>query len=223
MQTKSERTRRRLVHAGAEMFDRNGYAQATLGQIAASAGMTKGALYFHFASKDGLADAVQERGRALLCDFVQDRRERGAASMQALIDLTHWLARTLHKDPVVRASLRITHECVGRRPPVDDFQQAWITEVVRLLGQARVAGELRDDPSGEGAEALLSATVCGIGVLAVTAISYAELGRRVGVLWEQLLTALVPPGDAGRYRTYVSAAGSDASDGLHTGAGADAA
>ncbi|MFF9512299.1 TetR family transcriptional regulator [Streptomyces sp. NPDC014724] len=68
MQARSRRTCQRLVHAGAEMFNRNGYANATLGQIAGAAGMTKGALYFHFASKDGLADAVQERGRAMVQD-----------------------------------------------------------------------------------------------------------------------------------------------------------
>ncbi|MER7715151.1 TetR family transcriptional regulator, partial [Streptomyces werraensis] len=31
-----------------------------------AAGMTKGALYFHFASKDGLVDAVQEQAHAVL-------------------------------------------------------------------------------------------------------------------------------------------------------------
>ncbi|MCO6698896.1 TetR/AcrR family transcriptional regulator, partial [Streptomyces sp. Vc17.3-30] len=44
MQARSERTRRRLVCAGARMFDQNGYASASLEQIAEAAGMTKGAL-----------------------------------------------------------------------------------------------------------------------------------------------------------------------------------
>jgi AcrR family transcriptional regulator len=65
------------------MFERDGSAQVTLGQITASAGMTKGARYFHSASKDGLADAAQERGRALLCDFVQGQRERGVGCRPA--------------------------------------------------------------------------------------------------------------------------------------------
>ncbi|QIP88254.1 TetR/AcrR family transcriptional regulator [Streptomyces sp. Tu 2975] len=116
MQARSERTRRRLVLAGAQMFDRYGYASATLGQIAGAAGMTKGALYFHFASKEGLADAVQERGRQLLCDFLQQQWEAGAAPLQSLIDLTHWLADALYQDPVVRAGLRITNERAGRTP-----------------------------------------------------------------------------------------------------------
>ncbi|MFJ1641681.1 ScbR family autoregulator-binding transcription factor [Streptomyces sp. NPDC088256] len=202
MQARSQRTRRRLVHAGAEMFDRNGYAHATLGQIAGAAGMTKGALYFHFASKDGLADAVQERGSAMLRDFIREHRDAGVPPVQVLIDMTHWLALTLHDDPVIRASFRITNECTGRQPPVTDFHQAWIAEVLRLLGQARDAGALQDRETGNGPGALLSATVCGIGVLADTGMPYPQLSDRVAALWKPLLSALVPSGDIGNYRTH---------------------
>ncbi|ALC18623.1 AcrR family transcriptional regulator [Streptomyces pristinaespiralis] len=202
MQARSERTRRRLVLAGAQMFDRYGYASATLGQIAGAAGMTKGALYFHFASKEGLADAVQERGRQLLCDFVQQQWEAGAAPLQALIDLTHWLADALYQDPVVRAGLRITNERAGRHPAATDFHQTWITEVLRLLGQAAAAGDLREDAAGEGGQSLLTAAVCGIGVLAGTGLTPTELAHRVHALWQPLLPALVPPGHTPRYRTH---------------------
>ncbi|MFF8619154.1 ScbR family autoregulator-binding transcription factor [Streptomyces sp. NPDC015350] len=209
MQARSQRTRQRLVRAGAEMFNRNGYANATLGQIAGAAGMTKGALYFHFASKDGLADAVQERGRDMLQDFIREHWEAGVPPVQVLIDMTHWLARTFHDDPVIRASFRITNECTGRQPPVTDFHQAWITEVLRLLGQARQEGALQDREAGDGPETLLSATVCGIGVLAGTGMPYPQLGDRVAALWKPLLSALVPPGDVARYRTRPPAAVGD--------------
>ncbi|MFF3178073.1 ScbR family autoregulator-binding transcription factor [Streptomyces sp. NPDC057900] len=201
MQARSQRTRQKLVHAGAEMFNRNGYANATLGQIAGAAGMTKGALYFHFSSKDGLADAVQEHGRAMLQGFVREHWEAGVPPVQMLIDMTHWLARTLHDDPVIRASFRITNECAGRQPPVTDFHQDWITEVLRLLGQAREAGELRARATGSGPATLLAATVCGIGVLAGTGMPYQQLSDRVAALWEPLLSALVPPDDVANYRT----------------------
>ncbi|MFJ1581239.1 ScbR family autoregulator-binding transcription factor [Streptomyces sp. NPDC088182] len=205
MQARSLRTRQKLLLAGARMFNRNGYAGATLGQIAGAAGVTKGALYFHFTSKDGLADAVQERGGALLRDFVRRHGETGAAPVQVLIDLTHWLARTFHDDPVIRASFRITGECTGRRPPVADFHQAWITEALRLLALARAEGALlsvqEGEGGGEGAEALLSATVCGIAVLAGTGMPHGELGDRVGALWKTLLPALVAPDDVAHYRT----------------------
>ncbi|MEU8779709.1 ScbR family autoregulator-binding transcription factor [Streptomyces sp. NPDC048606] len=142
MQERSERTRRRLVFAGAEMFHRNGYANATLGEIAGAAGVTKGALYFHFASKDELADAVQQRGCGLLHEAVRGLREAGASPLQALIDMTHWLARTLHEDPAIPASFRITKECAGQQPAVVDFHGTWLAAVYGLLRMARDTGEL---------------------------------------------------------------------------------
>ncbi|MGC9542892.1 TetR family transcriptional regulator [Streptomyces sp. UG1] len=57
VQERSEKTRHRLMRAGAELFDLKGYANATLVGIARAAGVTKGALYFHLASKEDLAEA----------------------------------------------------------------------------------------------------------------------------------------------------------------------
>ncbi|MEV5336770.1 ScbR family autoregulator-binding transcription factor [Streptomyces werraensis] len=199
MQARSERTRRRLVRAAAETFDRSGYAGATLGQIARTAGLTKGALYFHFASKDDLAGAVQEQGQAVLRDFAVRQREAGAAPVQQLIDLTHWLAWTLKEDPVVRAGFRITGECAGRRHPAADFHQAWITQAVGLVEQARAAGDLSPQHDTDGPKALLSAAVCGLQVLAASGMPYPELRRTTAALWEFLLHSLVPAGHAGRY------------------------
>ncbi|MEW1639561.1 ScbR family autoregulator-binding transcription factor [Streptomyces sp. NPDC093801] len=220
MQERSERTRRRLVFAGAELFHRNGYANATLGEIAGAAGVTKGALYFHFASKDELADAVQRRGCGLLHEAVRGLREGGASPLQALIDTTHWLARTLHEDPAIPASFRITKECAGQQPPAMDFHGAWLETVCELLRMARDVGELPLDPSADGldggepagdggraadrwesAEALVAAAVCGIEVLAGTGLSYAELQRKVAALWGLLLPSLVGAERAREYRT----------------------
>ncbi|MCX5381241.1 ScbR family autoregulator-binding transcription factor [Streptomyces sp. NBC_00091] len=222
MQERSERTRRRLVFAGAELFHRNGYANATLGEIAGAAGVTKGALYFHFASKDELADAVQRRGCGLLHDAVRGLREGGASPLQALIDTTHWLARTLHEDPAIPASFRITKECAGQQPAVVDFHEAWLSAVCELLRMARDVGELPlDRPVGgvpdeggpaagdgvsaadrwESAEALVAAAVCGIEVLAGTGLSYGELQRKVAALWGLLLPSLVGAERVREYRT----------------------
>ncbi len=214
MQERSERTRRRLVYAGAEMFHRNGYANATLGEIASAAGVTKGALYFHFASKDELAEAVQQRGCALLHDSVRGLRESGVPPLQALIDTTHWLAWTLHADPAVAASFRITKECgapprapAGTRPAVVDLHAAWISAVSTLLRLARDAGELSArGRAWDSAQALVVAAACGIEVMSGTGMPYGELQRKVTALWALLLPALVAEDRAREYRTQAAAA-----------------
>ncbi|MER6314303.1 ScbR family autoregulator-binding transcription factor [Streptomyces sp. NPDC001581] len=223
MQERSERTRRRLVHAAAERFHRNGYASATLGEIAGAAGVTKGALYFHFASKDELAEAVQQRGYTLLHDEVRALRESGSSPLQALIDITHWLAGTLYEDPAIAASFRITKECgagprgpVGAQSVVVDFHAAWISAVGTLLRLARDAGELpAAEREWEGAEALVAAVACGIEVMSGTGMPYRELQRKVAALWALLLPSLVEAGSIRKYRARApgGAAGGPRSDG----------
>ncbi len=53
-----ERTRVRLLQAAFEEMYRSGYRSADLGAILAAAGVTKGALYYHFDNKEALGYAV---------------------------------------------------------------------------------------------------------------------------------------------------------------------
>src|SRR5208282_6704638 len=51
-------TRARLLQAAGEVFAKHGYDRASLDDVAAAAGLTKGAVYSSFASKDELFYAL---------------------------------------------------------------------------------------------------------------------------------------------------------------------
>lgn len=53
-----EATRTKLVVAGRRAFAAQGYAQASMDELTAQAGLTRGALYHHFGGKPGLLAAV---------------------------------------------------------------------------------------------------------------------------------------------------------------------
>ena len=64
---KGERTRSRILNAAASVLAREGYAAATLTEIAAVAKMQAGSLYYHFDSKDAIVEEVlqgRHRSRA---------------------------------------------------------------------------------------------------------------------------------------------------------------
>ena len=61
-QTKSERTRQRILDAAAEVLAERGYAEARLTDIAARAGMQAGSLYYHFSSRDELVGEILRLG-----------------------------------------------------------------------------------------------------------------------------------------------------------------
>lgn len=53
-----EETRAKLIEAARRAFADNGYAGASMDELTASAGLTRGALYHHFGDKKGLLAAV---------------------------------------------------------------------------------------------------------------------------------------------------------------------
>jgi AcrR family transcriptional regulator len=70
-----EATRRALLDSAAEAFQRRGYADASLDEIAGASRLTKGALYHHFASKQELFRAVFEEVEA---EMIESVRQAGA-------------------------------------------------------------------------------------------------------------------------------------------------
>ncbi|BBX02903.1 TetR family transcriptional regulator [Mycolicibacterium moriokaense] len=58
---RTEATTAALVHAARELFARDGYDATSLDAVAARAGVTKGAVYHHFAGKRQLFEAVFSR------------------------------------------------------------------------------------------------------------------------------------------------------------------
>jgi TetR/AcrR family transcriptional regulator, cholesterol catabolism regulator len=68
-QTKSERTRQRILDAAAQVLAERGF-EARLSDIAARAGMQAGSLYYHFASRDELVSEILRLGVENAWDLV---------------------------------------------------------------------------------------------------------------------------------------------------------
>ncbi|MFJ6617052.1 ScbR family autoregulator-binding transcription factor [Kitasatospora sp. NPDC091335] len=151
-QERAGRTRRAVLLAAAETFARVGFEAASLVDISRRAGVSKGALYFHFVSKQALADGVRcAAGRQVGSAALRALRAEGPA-LQGLIDFSHELAGMLREDVVVRAGVRLGRPGPPRRGGARDGAPgpvgpdvAWrsLTAVVhRLLDRAAEAGEL---------------------------------------------------------------------------------
>ena len=70
-ESKSNRTRSRILHAAAKTFRQHGYASSSLREIADVAEMQAGSLYYHFESKDELAEAVMDAGVTQACQHAE--------------------------------------------------------------------------------------------------------------------------------------------------------
>jgi AcrR family transcriptional regulator len=192
-QARSENTRLHLVRSAAELFDRNGFAGATLEDVSRAAGVTKGAFYFHFSSKDELGGAIQAEACALLRAAVY-RAAAASSAVQSLVDLTHELAGWLECEPVVRASFRTARENGHRGKPFLDFHADWLTTVETLLTSARRGGELRDGVDVEQAATLVLTVSTGVEMLWWAGIRRGSIRDSLAGLWRLTLPGLVFPG-----------------------------
>jgi AcrR family transcriptional regulator len=81
---RAEATRTELIRAGRALFVEKGYAETGTPEIVTAAGMTRGALYHHFADKQALFRAVVETESAAVAQAVDDATP---ASMDAIAAL----------------------------------------------------------------------------------------------------------------------------------------
>ncbi|MET7679208.1 TetR family transcriptional regulator [Streptomyces sp. NPDC005423] len=107
-QERAEQTRQRLIEAAAAEFAEHGYVGTSLHRIVDSAGVTMGALTFHFRTKSALADAVQEAGTTATREIV--RAAAPAPGVRGVLDGVLALADALRTRQSIRAAARLTRE-----------------------------------------------------------------------------------------------------------------
>jgi TetR/AcrR family transcriptional repressor of nem operon len=63
-----ENVRQQLIDSAVELFRRHGFVATTVDQICTAAGVTKGAFFHHFPSKEALAEATLEQWKAYMAN-----------------------------------------------------------------------------------------------------------------------------------------------------------
>ncbi|MGA5424494.1 TetR family transcriptional regulator [Streptomyces lavendulocolor] len=128
-------TRERLVRAAADAFARDGYTGTSLQDICRSAGISMGALTFHFAKKNDLAAAVKEAGVAVTRHAVERARRAAPDPLAGVVAVTSGLVDLLAHDSRVRAAQSLTHTLPA-------WDEAWVPQVRLLLDEAERHGLL---------------------------------------------------------------------------------
>lgn len=169
-QLRAKRTRRNLLAAARRVLAERGYAEATIDDVAREAGCSKGAYYFHFASKEEVLLAVVD-------DWVRERSQRLAkvanskrAARTALIDTIEAL---LIPDDDAGWEPRFLLEIwsqgqhnreVGRR--LAEAQRRWRELLVQAFRRAQEAGALPAGVTPESAAAVALALHGGLVIAA---------------------------------------------------------
>ncbi len=186
-QDRAIRTRQTILLAAAKVFEEHGYQAATISEILATAGVTKGALYFHFSSKDHLAEGVlHEQDQKLP---IPDR----ACKMQQLVDTVVLHAYRLQTDPMVRAGVRLSLDQQAQGLDRSGPFMSWSEVGIELLEEAKAQGELLHHVvPAETADVVVGA-FAGVQAMSQALCNYQDLPRRVTILLRHLLPSVVVP------------------------------
>ncbi|MFI2620582.1 ScbR family autoregulator-binding transcription factor [Streptomyces sp. NPDC018584] len=186
-QERAVRTRRSLIEAAAAVFAEEGYVPSSLSTISKRAGVSNGALHFHFENKKALARAVEEAAIDVIHKLVGFSGHADASALQALVDATHGLVGCLLDDIVVRAGFDLSFErALGTGAGLVRTWHKWVEETLR---RAEAEGHLAPGVSPDEAAAAIVAATVGFDVLAGGDPQWlAE--RRIVEFWELLLPGI---------------------------------
>jgi len=144
-QERAVRTRGQVLDAAAEAFATKGFPAVTVLDVAELAGVTKGAVYFHFANKEALAQAVAEEFYHLLEVIKQDVRESDLSPLDAVTELLVRTACAFRDDTMVQAGARLQIEraLIGADMPMP--YRDYTESLAERFQQAREEGQLPAD------------------------------------------------------------------------------
>ncbi|MFE9562473.1 ScbR family autoregulator-binding transcription factor [Streptomyces sp. NPDC006487] len=194
MQDRAVRTRQAILEAAAVVFEERGYEQAKLTDIVSIANVTKGALYFHFDSKEHLAQAVIDAQVASAPSVVPQELQ-----VQAFVDIGMVFSHRLMHDPLMRASARLTLDqtnlTLDRAAPYD----AWIKLHVSLMTEAKSRGELLPNVDPTVASQLIVGSYAGLNLM--SQMIGLDLDEQVSALYTHVMPNVVVPSLAIRLDT----------------------
>ncbi len=155
-------TRQRLLAAASRQFAHRPYSMVSLDDILAEAELTKGAMYFHFSSKQALAvaivDDLTEMSRAAVTELLAHKM----SGLETLIDLIYLLAVQDTQNEVARAGARLleTLDNATALPPT--LWQLWTELITNLIQKAVAEGDVVDHHDPEDIAKMLVALWVGM-------------------------------------------------------------
>ncbi|QDZ15859.1 TetR/AcrR family transcriptional regulator [Humibacter ginsenosidimutans] len=188
-QKNAERTREAILDAAAFEFTRFGLSGARLDRIISATGMTKGAFYFHFKSKDALADALLESRFDPWPRMLQAVRDEGGRGLSGMRLLAVRVVREMATNTRIRAGMRLSQE-LRLVPSAGNPYEDWAQRFVPFLDEA-----VADQDAPESIDRLRTARTlvnCLFGVLAVCVDSGMEshVDSELEALWRLLTPGL---------------------------------
>lgn len=191
-QERAVRTREALVQAAAQVFGELGFAGASVSKIADRAGLTLGAMYFHFKSKEELAREI------VLSQPSRVRPVHQSEGLQHAVDITLTWAYGLAEDAVLFAGARLVMEQEQFNAPEENSHRQWTDIIASDLRVAQAGREVRKAVDVEAVARLIVNACTGAQMHSSIESGRADLPQRIEEMWRIVLLSIAVPSAVAR-------------------------
>lgn len=182
-----------MLVAAAEQFAAAGYEGSTVQQMATRAGVTKGAVYFHFPDKQTIAHAVVMATVARWRQLVAEIDAAQLDALAAVVMQTQRLAIMISSDPIALGGNRLMNDpSTPDWSPQDNAAMTTTAEMIiqQRLERAAAAGTLQSACNPAALAPTIMAAVAGHTLLCERSAQLDRLPDRIDTMWAELLPRL---------------------------------
>jgi AcrR family transcriptional regulator len=160
--------RGQIVDAAWECFARKGYHQSTMQDICQESGLSPGAIYRYFESKESILKAINDRSQEMSRAVVEEAHSQTGGGLDALEAIGQTMLGVFN-DPMFETTSRVNIETWPEIVRSDELRAGmreevtfWRSVVSGLLGEAKEQGQLREEVDPQSMAVLLIAAWEGV-------------------------------------------------------------
>lgn len=211
-QVRSEATRRKILDAAIDVFGEVGYAAAGWNTIIERTGMTKGALYHHFDSKEALASAIIEEGSETILVAFRNVCGSSSPALENMIHGTFTTANLLTSEKTARAAEQLTAALSGFNEAAKRFCASLVELMATQARRASAEGDLREELDPVMVSESIIGAMFGTRFLdnAISAKAGVDepapdrVTDRTGQMWELLLASIATEASLPYFRQFLA-------------------
>jgi AcrR family transcriptional regulator len=206
LQARARATREAIIHAAVEIFEDTGYGDTGLVDIINHAAVTKGALYFHFSTKESVAAAIIGEAYARIHELVVcTLQDTSAPALENFIRATFVVADRIRTDQVVRVGHELRQALPGDRGAALAAFDARRSVFAGAVEAAIADGDvLADVDASEVADTIRAAVV---GTHALLGTTDDAVFTYLSEIWRVVLRGIVPARSLPYFREFATRMG----------------
>lgn len=130
---KAEETKNKILSCALKLFSEKGFRAAKLSDVAKAAGVTRGAIYWHFKDKNHLFYEILEQNYGIIQDFLENILKKDLPVLEKIKLMFFEMKAHLKNDQEYRAIQKITHYNEEFPQEIKDIIMKYFEKTKKLL------------------------------------------------------------------------------------------